>query len=211
MELKEKMSKDTVIVIKSVNYSEADKILTVFGKVHGKFTLFAKGIRKINSKNRGNMQTLCVSEISFYEGKGLPLLTESQLIYSPDTDVLKNRVDNLKRVLVMLNRILADGDPNERVFSMLNSVLNKNFDTESVNRFRVIFLKEMGFLQDFTKCSVCGSEKDLIAMDVSNFALLCKNCYSSRGNYRMLDDNPYVMDFFTDGLDIYVKKVIEEI
>ena len=46
------MSRDIVTVIKSVNYSEADKILTVFGRELGKFTLFAKSMRKINSKNR---------------------------------------------------------------------------------------------------------------------------------------------------------------
>ena len=205
------MSKDTVIVIKSVNYSEADKVLTVFGKEYGKFALFAKGIRKINSKNRGNMQTLCISNISYYEGKGLPVLTESQLVYSPDTDVLKIRVVNLKRVLVMLNRILAENDPNEKVFSMLESVLKRDFDIESVNRFRVIFLKEMGFLVDFSKCSVCGSEKDLEYMDISSFALVCKNCYSSRRNCHRLGNNPYTEDFFTKALDIYVKKVIEEI
>lgn len=205
------MSKDTIIIIKSVNYSEADKVLTVFGKLSGKFALFAKGIRKINSKNRGNMQTLCISDISFYEGKGLPVLTESQLIYSPDTDVLKNKTENLKRVLVMLNRILVEGDPNERVFAMLESVLKKDFDIESVNRFRVIFLKEMGFLNDFSKCVVCGNEKDLTYMDVSNFALLCKNCYSNVRNFHELGDHPYVRDFFTKALDIYVKKVIEEI
>jgi len=205
------MSKDIVIVIKSVNYSEADKILTVFGKGLGKFTLFAKSIRKINSKNRANMQTLCISEVSFYEGKGLPVLTESQLTLSPNTDVLKNRVENLNRVLVMLNKILAEYDPNERVFDMMQSVLKKDFNTESVNRFRVLFLKEMGFLQDFTLCNICGSDKDLEYMDVSNFALLCKNCYSKVGKYYKLGKNPYTEKFFTQALDIYVKRVIEEI
>ena len=100
------MARDTVIVLKSINYSEADRVLTVFGKYTGKFTLFAKGIRKINSKNRGNIQTLNVCDISFYEGKGLPLLTESQLIYSPDTDILKNRIEDIKRVLDILGKIL---------------------------------------------------------------------------------------------------------
>lgn len=173
--------RDVVTVIKSVNYSEADKVLTVFGKRLGKFALFARSIRKINSKNRGNMQTLCTSDISFYEGKGMPLLTESQLLFSPNTDVLKGRVENLKRVLSMLNRILAEYDPNERVFDILQGVLKKDFDTESVNRFRVIFLKEMGFLQDFSKCDICNSEKDLKYIDISNFALLCKNCYINVG------------------------------
>ncbi|HRY22702.1 MAG TPA: DNA repair protein RecO, partial [Candidatus Dojkabacteria bacterium] len=96
------MSKDLVTVIKSVNYSEADKILTVFGKHSGKFTLFARSIRKINSKNRGNMQTLSTSEISFYEGRGMPLLTESQLVRSVDTEHLN--VENIRRILFMLNK-----------------------------------------------------------------------------------------------------------
>jgi DNA repair protein RecO (recombination protein O) len=205
------MARDTVTVIKSVNYSEADKILTVFGKNLGKFALFARGIRKINSKNRGNMQTLCTSDISFYEGKGMPLLTESQFITSPDTDILKDRVENLNRVLIMLNRILAEYDPNEKIFDILQGVLKKNFDIESVNRFRVIFLKEMGFLQDFSMCNLCGSTKDLKHMDISNFALLCKNCYSKFGKSYELGDNPYKKEFFTKALDMYVKKVIEEI
>ncbi|MDX9739282.1 MAG: DNA repair protein RecO [Candidatus Dojkabacteria bacterium] len=203
--------RDVVTVIKSVNYSEADKVLTVFGKRLGKFALFARSIRKINSKNRGNMQTLCTSEISFYEGKGMPLLTESQLISSPNNDVLRNRVENLKRVLSMLNRILAEYDPNERVFDILQGVLKKDFDTESVNRFRVIFLKEMGFLQDFSKCDICNSEKDLKYIDISNFALLCKNCYINVGKCYELGENPYTEEFFTQALDTYVKKVIEEI
>ena len=101
------MAKDTVIVLKSVNYSEADKVLTVLGKYLGKFALFAKGIRKINSRNRGNMQTLSISDISFYEGKGLPVLTESQLVYSSDVDILKNRGSDIKRVLDMINTVIS--------------------------------------------------------------------------------------------------------
>ena len=99
------MAKDTVTVIKSVNYSEADKILTVFGKHVGKFAVFARGIRKINSKNRGNMQTLSTSKIEFYEGKGLPLLTESQLVLSCYPKDLKDNMHKIERVLVLFNNI----------------------------------------------------------------------------------------------------------
>lgn len=205
------MSRDTVIVLKSINYSEADKILTVFGKHIGKFTLFAKGIRKINSKNRGNMQTLNVCDISFFEGRGLPVLTESQLIYAPDTEILKDRIEDIKRVLDILNRILQESDPNEKVFSMLESVCKKSFDIESVNRFRVIFLKEMGYLGDFSVCNICGNTEDLKYMDLFSFALLCKNCYSKTGKGYKLGDNPYIEKNFTQALDIYIRRIIEEI
>ena len=205
------MSRDNVIVLKSINYSEADKVLTVFGKHIGKFTLFAKGIRKINSKNRGNMQTLNVCDISFYEGKGLPVLTESQLIYAPDTEILKDRIVDIKRVLDILNKILQESDPNEKVFNMLESVCKKSFDIESINRFRVIFLKEMGYLGDFSTCSVCGNSDELKYIDLKSFALLCKNCYSKKGKGVKLGDNPYTEKDFTNALDRYIKRVIEEI
>lgn len=205
------MARDIVIVLKSINYSEADKVLVVFGKHMGKFTLFAKGIRKINSKNRGNMQTLNICDISFYEGKGLPILTESQLLYSPDTDILKKRIEDIKRVLDILNKILQESDPNEKVFNMLESVCKKNFDIESINRFRTIFLKEMGYLGDFSVCSVCDSKNDLEYIEPLSFALLCKNCYSKTGKGIRLGDNPYIEKDFTQALDRYIKRVIEEI
>lgn len=205
------MSKEVVTVIKSINYSEADKILTVFGKHIGKFTLFAKGIRKINSKNRGNMQTLCTSKIEYHEGKGLPLLTESQLVYSIDPNDLNPNIKNVEKVLILLNKVLQEYDANEKAFDMLQSVLKHNFDITSVNKFRVLFLKEMGFLEDFSTCSRCGSTDDLKYMDISNFTLVCKNCYSKVGKAHELGENPYSEKFFTQALDIYVKRVIEEI
>lgn len=205
------MARDTVIVLKSINYSEADRVLTVFGKYTGKFTLFAKGIRKINSKNRGNIQTLNVCDISFYEGKGLPLLTESQLIFSPDTDILKNRIEDIKRVLDILGKILQENDPNQKVFNMLESLCKKNFDIESVNRFRLIFLKEMGYLGDFSVCSVCKSKDNLEYIDLISFALLCKNCYSKTGKGYRLSDNIYKDEKFTKALDVYIRRIIEEI
>jgi DNA repair protein RecO (recombination protein O) len=202
------MSRDIVTVIKSVNYSEADKVLTVFGKERGKFVLFAKGIRKINSKNRGNMQTFSTSKISFYEGKGMPLLTESELVDSLDLDNL--HVTNVKRVLFMLNKFLQEGESYPELFNSLQRGLRKGFDTESTNKLRMIFLKEMGFLDDFTHCKCCGSSEDIVYLDVGNFALVCKNCYSIQ-KAKPLGDKPYESKVLTNALDKYIKKVVEEI
>ena len=202
------MSKDTVTVIKSINYSEADKILTVFGRQLGKFTLFARSIRKINSKNRGNMQTLCSSKISFYEGKGMPLLTESEFVSNLNTDNLN--VENVRRVLFMLNKFLQEYDPYPKLFDALQIVIINDLDTSSVNKLRIKFLKEMGFLNDFSSCINCGSKNDLKYIDEKNFALLCKNCYS-KGNSKPLGKDPYTSPVLTQILDRYIKKVVEEI
>ncbi len=202
------MNKDTITVIKSVNYSEADKVLTVFGREYGKFTLFAKGIRKLNSKNRGNMQTLCTSQIAFYEGKGLPILTESAPVSSLNFDKLE--VPNIQRILFLLNKFLQDYDPYPKLFDALQVALKSNLELEVTNKLRIKFLMEMGFLEDFSQCKYCGNTKDLNYLDTTSFALVCKNCYS-RSGVKPLGDKPYSSLVLTQSLDRYVKKVVEEI
>ena len=202
------MNRDTVTVIKSINYSEADKILTVFGREFGKFSLFAKGIRKINSKNRGNMQTLCTSDIAFYQGKGMPVLTESVLIRSLDMDKLQ--VKNIERVLFILNKFLQEYDPYPSIFDGLQSLLKRDGDLEATNKIRIKILKDMGFLSDFSSCSLCGGKEDLKYLDTTSFALVCKNCYSI-GNGKPLGEKPYSSKILTDSLDRYVRRIVEEI
>ena len=204
------MSRDTVTVIKSINYSEADKVLTVFGRDLGKFAIFARSLRKISSKNRGNMQTLCTSKISFYEGRGMPLLTESESLYVPDLQSKSFNIANVERILFLLNHFLQEYDPYPRLFDALQVVLKKGLRLEDVNKLRIKFLKEMGFMQDFTVCAECGSKEDLKYLDTEAFALVCKNCYSN-GRGKPLGDSPYTSQILTNSLDRYVKRVVDEI
>lgn len=204
------MSKDIVTVIKSVNYSEADKVLTVYGKYNGKFALIAKGIRKITSKNRGNMQTLSTSHISFYEGKGLPILTESQLIYAPEIDSHMD-IQNVERVLYILNKFLVEGESDVKVFELLQSILQNDMDTRRVNKFRIQILKELGFLGDFKVCELCGSTDGVQYINPDNFTAICKNCYSKSSKGVKLSKDIYGQSDFTEALDKYIKKIVEEI
>lgn len=202
------MNKDTVTIIKSVNYSEADKILTVFGREYGKFSLFAKGIRKLNSKNRGNMQTLCTSKIAFYEGKGLPVLTESEPVTSLNFDKLE--ITNIQRISFMLNKFLQEYDPYPKLFDALQVALKNDLNLEVTNKLRLKFLIEMGFVEDFTQCKYCGNKSTLNYLDTTSFALVCENCYSKE-NAKPLGSNPYASQLLTNTLDRYVRKVVEEI
>jgi len=204
------MNKDVVTIIKSINYSEADKILTVFGKNFGKYSLFARSIRKIASKNRGNMQTLWTSKISFYEGKGMPLLTESESVNSIDFDSNTLDIENVERVLFLLNHLLEEYDPYPNIFDLLQRVLEKKLSLESVNKFRMKFLKEAGFLKDLSICNICGKE-DVKYIDLKNFALVCENCYSNKKGFEQIGKGLYESKKFTKALDRYVKKIVEEI
>ncbi len=200
--------KDEVIVIKSINYKEADKILTVIGKSYGKFPLIAKGIRKIESKNRGNIQTLSVSQISFYRNKGMGVLLETSNVFSPDYS--SSNLKGIERILSLLNKCVEEGCEPCDFYNKLYFVLCNGFKDEDVNKFRLSFLKNMGLLPHST-CSICGSFDCIDYVNLENFEIFCKKCYL---NSNITDDSvlvrscdvDYLSQNLTNYIDLYVQK-----
>jgi DNA repair protein RecO (recombination protein O) len=57
------------IILKRINFSEADRILTVITSDYGKMSVLAKGARRSKSKLAGGLELFSVSDISFIDGK----------------------------------------------------------------------------------------------------------------------------------------------
>lgn len=68
------------VVISTKNYSEADRILTVFTKDFGKLTLMAKGVRRPKSKKGRNVEVFSLLKLSAAKGKGMDVLTEVETL-----------------------------------------------------------------------------------------------------------------------------------
>lgn len=58
-----------VIVLRRINYGEADRIITVLSKESGKLLLMAKGVRKSTSKLAGGIELFSESDIQYIKGK----------------------------------------------------------------------------------------------------------------------------------------------
>ena len=71
----------TAVILRRINYGEADRIITVLTPDHGKVVLMAKGVRKSTSKLAGGIELMSESEISFIKGKGdIDTLTSTKLV-----------------------------------------------------------------------------------------------------------------------------------
>jgi len=60
----------TGIILKRINYGEADRIITVVTPDNGKLRLMAKGSRRLKSKLAGGIDFFTVSDLTFMPGKG---------------------------------------------------------------------------------------------------------------------------------------------
>ncbi|MBI2357054.1 DNA repair protein RecO [Candidatus Dojkabacteria bacterium] len=204
--------RDQIVILKSNNYSEADKILTVFGREFGKFSILAKGMRRLSSKNRGNMQTLSIADISFYKAQGLALLLESKSVHIPDFTTIE--VKNSTRVLRLISRLIPDEQAYVKIYEALVKAIKSDLTTDLTNRFRLLFLIEEGLINSMHSCGICGAPDGLNHLQLSIFVLLCENCYSSKkwstNDVIAVNGELYSNTKFTIALDKYIDNLLLE-
>lgn len=138
------------IVIKRKDYGEADRILAVFTRDHGKMQIKARGIRKIPSRRSAHVELLNNSLISLYKGKSLPTLIEAQML--DDFSPIKNdltKVGLAYHICELVDGLCPDGQDNDNVFYLLRNVLSRlatEDDTVAiVHEFEIELLSLLGF------------------------------------------------------------------
>ena len=83
------------IILKRINFSEADRILTVLTIDNGQVSMLAKGVRKSKSKLAGGLEIFSVSDINYIDGKSdLKTIVSSRLKVH-----FKNIVSNIERTM----------------------------------------------------------------------------------------------------------------
>lgn len=204
------LQKDQVVVLKSTNFGEADKILTVFGKEHGKFTVFARGVRKIESRNRGSIQTLSIADINFYRGQGMANLRESSSSYVPEIN--KEHLDSVQKVLFLLNKFLPEDEKENEIYEKLSKLVRGSFNLREVNSFRINFLRLLGYLPEMNLCNNCGRSDELTSFIPTEMCVLCKECSKkAEGGIKMynLKDCRFESKVMDGAINRFVAKIVE--
>ncbi len=139
------------IVIKRINFSEADKILTVFSKHYGKISCLAKGIRKLTSRKKSSLELFNQSALFFYKGKSLDVITEAKL-----QNTFGGFKKDLNKVAVafhlseLIDRMLQEEQENLQVYNLLQDAFLK-LETAAVDlkrlriEFKIKLLEFTGF------------------------------------------------------------------
>jgi len=113
-------SKDEGIIINKREYGEADRIVTVFTKEHGKLVSIIKGIRKSRKREIAATDIGVLSEIIFYErGEKLYISSiESKKIFlNITTDMFK--ISLLFYIFKLLDIFIQEKQKNDRVYNII--------------------------------------------------------------------------------------------
>lgn len=174
------------IILKRKNFSEADKLVTIFTKNQGKVICVAKGVRKITSRRAGSLELLNHVKVSLHQTKGLPILTEAQTQNTfPDLKEDLNKISIAFLVLELTDRLFEEGQENRNVFDLIYDTLSRINTAQTLpeaKKFQVSFqiklLTEMGYLPQLYKCTECENklEEKKVFLSPNCGGLVDDNC-----------------------------------
>ena len=134
------------IVIKRTNFSEADRIITIFTKKHGKIKILAKGVRRITSRRGPNVEVFNEVSIFIHSGRTFDILTEVELKNS-FSKIRKNLdlVGLAFHVCELVDTLCPENQPHPQIYENLKEVLS-DLDQGLVHKFERDILIELGYL-----------------------------------------------------------------
>jgi DNA repair protein RecO (recombination protein O) len=145
-------------VFKKEDRGEADQIFKIFTKDFGKIEVLGKGIRKISSKLRSQIDIFYLSEIEFIQGKIYKRLTDALLI-----EKYKNLRKSFKRLSIayqiseVLDGLIKGEEKDERIWNLILETF-KNLDNPNLS-FTICNLQFYYFFWNLV--SILGQKPEL--------------------------------------------------
>lgn len=129
------------IVLARRNYAEADRILSVYTRNHGRLSLIAKGIRRPKSKKRGHLEVFSHFKFQAASGRGLDIMTEAEVI-----DSFGEIRKSLKKVslayyfMEALGRTTHENEVHTDLFELTLEYLNRLKTERELKKLRLDFI-----------------------------------------------------------------------
>jgi DNA repair protein RecO (recombination protein O) len=181
--------KTEAVVLRSIRYGEADRVLHLFTLERGRVGAIAKGARKTTSRFGARLEPFSHVELVLHEGRGdLHTVTQASLLRSHDaarTDSYRMEVGHIGLEAVL--RLFLEGDENPRAFHALTRFLDL-LDETSVElparpaldplalAFQLKLLWLSGYLPHLAGCASCGEEVGLVGFSAAAGGGVCVSC-----------------------------------
>jgi DNA repair protein RecO (recombination protein O) len=181
--------KTEAVVLRSIRYGEADRVLHLYTLDRGRIGAIAKGARKTTSRFGGRLEPFSHVALVLHEGRGeLHTVTAADLVRSHDA----SRVDAYRMAaghvgLEAMLRLFIEGDENRRAFHALTRFLDLLDAVDGalpaqpaldplVLAFQLKLLWLSGYLPHLAGCASCGEEVALVGFSAQAGGGVCATC-----------------------------------
>ncbi len=191
------------IILNRSDYRESDSLITCYTRNFGKLSLVARGTKKIKSKLAGHLEPISLADILVIKGKGFDYvgsaLTAEAFLNIKDN---LNKIYYAGRALGWLNRLVKEGQADERLFLLLGRWLEvldnypaEEFTKENGELFFIFFalklMAELGYKPEMYHCLNCQEniKPGKNYFNLKNGGIICENCLEKERREREIASN----------------------
>jgi DNA repair protein RecO (recombination protein O) len=174
---------DEAVVLRTYKSGEADRVVVLWTRHHGKVRVLAKGVRKTTSRMGASLETLAHVVVDLVKTRG-EFYVARHVQHRERLATLRSsypRISAGYAVVEAIDAIPSDGVPDEAIFDLLARVLltldDETFDPALVPAsfyFRLLALD--GSEPVVSECVNCGRTGPLVAFDAQIGGTLCDEC-----------------------------------
>lgn len=150
------------IILRHIDWGEADRILTLYTREEGKLRAIAKGVRKVTSRKAGHLEPFTRSALLLARGHDLWIVSqaEAQEVHTPISQDL-TRFAYASYVVELLDRFTYEEGENRRLYQLLSETLQRIATLENpylaVRYYDIRLLDLLGFRPELHSCVSCGA------------------------------------------------------
>lgn len=154
--------RDEAVVLRTHKLGEADRIVTLLTRQHGKVRAVAKGVRRTASKFGARLEPFMVSDVQLFEGRSLDIITQAESVGSYGPAITADYGSyTAASAMVETAEKLTDGEPSLQQYLLLVGALRSLARHEhgaslTLDSYLLRALSVAGWSPSFVDCAITG-------------------------------------------------------
>jgi DNA repair protein RecO (recombination protein O) len=182
--------KTEAIVLRSIRYGEADRILHLYTPGYGRLGAIAKGARRSRSRFGARLEPFFQIKVVLHEGRGDLYTVTAVDTVDAHAGIRDSAaaLDAAARACDAVARLFETDEPHPEVFALLANQLTllgsgptnpAAARPENALAFRLKLLLAAGIVPQLASCASCGEREHLNGFSAAAGGVVCSSCESA--------------------------------
>jgi DNA repair protein RecO (recombination protein O) len=172
------------LVVGSMRYREADRIVTLYTRDRGRVGAIAKGVRRTKSKVGGRLEPFSLVRVSLYAGRGLYTVVgvDTLRTFQGARDELF-RLEEGARLCLAIRHLFPTEEGSPPAFNLLVRGVSRLAESPDpaaaagvVLATRLKLLALQGYAPEMSRCALCGREGPFYGFSAGQGGVVCSPC-----------------------------------
>jgi DNA repair protein RecO (recombination protein O) len=174
--------RDEVVILRTHKLGEADRILTLLSRRHGKIRAVAKGVRRTSSRFGARLEPFMVADVQLYQGRTLDIVQQAESLGSYGADIVEDyeRYTSANAMVETADRLNeAEATPQQYLLLVggLRALARGEHSSRSVlDSYLLRAMALSGWAPGLDQCARCGLPGEHSSFVAQLGGLVCGDC-----------------------------------